>query len=123
MEAVNGIHEQGHGCADCETVCGRLTVDGSESKSGLEESEFDGNVQSVQGSIMANSVMSAPPVAPEPRGTNRRSRRAAKKARSEREEELKPLSSEMSQISAHRACLLVETREKQKEGPVLGERS
>ena len=59
--------------------------------------------------------MSAPLVATEPQGTNRRSRRAAKKAKSEREEERRQLASETSQISARRACLLVETREKQRE--------
>ena len=99
----------------CETVSGRLTVDGSEARSGHNGSEFDGNVQSVEGSITASSVMSAPPVAPEPQGTNRRSRRAAKKAKSEREEERRSLSSEMSQSYARRASLLAKQRENQRE--------
>ena len=119
---TNCTQEKGYGCAGCETVSGRLTVDGSESRSGHNGSEFDGNVQSVEGSITASSVMSAPPVAPEPQGTNRRSR-AAKKAKSEREEELRSLSNEMSQISALRTSLLAKNREKQRGVSVLGERS
>ena len=95
-------------------MCGRLTVDVSESLSGQNVSEFDGNVHSVEDSIVASSVMSAPLVASEPQGTNRRSRRAAKKAKSEREEECRSLSSEMSQCYARRACLLAKQRENQR---------
>ena len=75
----SGIQELGVGCAGCETVSGLLTFDGSESRSCQNESEFDGNVQSVKDSITASSVMSAPPVRPVPPGKNRRSRRVAKK--------------------------------------------
>ena len=76
----SGIQELGVGCAGCEKVCGLLTVDGAESRSGLNECEFDGKLQYVEGSITAGSMMSAPLVATEPQGTNRRSRRAAKMA-------------------------------------------
>ena len=115
VEAVNGFQEQGYGCADCETVCGLLTADGSESRSDLNGSEFGGNVQSVEDSISESSVMSALPVAPEPQGTNRRSHRAAKKAKSEREEELRSLSSEMTRNLARRTSLLAARRERDRE--------
>ena len=111
----SGIQELGVGCADCETVCGLLTVDGSKSWSGQNESEFDGNVHSVEDSIVACSVMSALLVVTEPQGTNRRSRRAARKSKSEREEERRSLSSEMSQSYARRACLLAKQRENQRD--------
>ena len=95
-------------------MCGLLTVDGADSRSGLNECEFDGKLQSVECSITAGSMMSAPLVATEPQGTNRRSRRAAKKAKSEREEERRQLASEMSQSYARRACLLATQRENQR---------
>ena len=47
------IQEQGFGCADCETVCGRLTVDGSESRSGQNENEFVTVRKSVAGGAIA----------------------------------------------------------------------
>ena len=122
VEPVNGIQEQGYGCADCETVCGLLTVDGSEYRLGQNESEFGGNVQSFEDSITASSVMSAPPVAPDPPGVNRRSCRAAKKAKSELEDELRSLSSEMSQISARRTSLLATCRENGQGASEVGQR-
>ena len=95
-------------------MCGLLTADGSESRSDLNGSEFGGNVQSVEDSIMGCSVMS-PPVAPELQGTNRRNRRAAKKAKFEREEELRSLSSEMTRNLASRTSLLAARRERDRE--------
>ena len=47
----SGVQEQGYGCAGCETVSGLLTVDGSESRSAQNESEFDANVQSIKDTI------------------------------------------------------------------------